>query len=282
MRLLITCLNRFLNQAFDAFLTPLAYLGRTAEVLAVAVVLGVLVALVFGRLVDRERLRRARNDLRAALLEIWLYRRDPRVVLQAEKALLVANLSYLRAFLLPLAGALLLVAPLLVQSHFRFGLTAVPAGAEVLLTVELDPDRDRLEGIGPKVSWARGAGRLSPPVRVLTRQRVVWRVRPEGPGPHLLHVAGGGQEVEFPLRAGRYEGSVGAARAASPYWHLLQPRTDPLGPDSVFRRIWLEYPDADAGWLFWLTAGSLAAALVTNRLLGRREPQPLYAGAKGG
>ena len=282
MRLLITYLNRLFSQAFDALLTPFAYLGRTAEVLAVAAVLGLLVALVFGCLVDRERLRRARNDLRAALLEIWLYRRDPRVVLQAEKALLVANLAYLRAFFVPLAGALLLAAPLLVQSHFRFGLTPVPAGAEVLLTAELDPARSRLEEMDPAVSWARGTGQVSPPMREPARHRVVWRVRPGGPGPHLLRLAGGGREVEFPLCAGSCEGSVATARTASPYRHLLEPRADPLGPDSVFRRVWVDYPDADAGWLFWLTVGSLVAALVTSRLLGRRAPQPLNAGEKGG
>lgn len=269
MRFLITHFYRFLNQAFDGFMIPLEPLGRTAEVLGVAITLGAVFTLVFKLLVDRERLNRARNDLRAALLEIWLYRRDPRLVLQAEKALMVANLDYLRAFFIPLAAALLLAAPLLLESHFRFALEPVSPGSEVLLTAELDPSRDRFEEMDFALSWTRGAGQISPPVREPSRHRVVWRLRPEGTGHHLLHLVGGGQKVDFPLYVGGFRGSVAPARAASVYQHLLALRNDPLEPDAVYQRIYVEYPRTGPGWLAWLTAGSLLAAFVTDRLVSR-------------
>ena len=56
---------------------PLAALGRWAEILGVAAVLGIVVSLIFAALVRGERLRQVRDELWAVLFEIWLYRREP-------------------------------------------------------------------------------------------------------------------------------------------------------------------------------------------------------------
>ena len=87
-------LIRYYNDAFDACMAPLSALGRWAELLGVAAVLGIVVSLIFAALVRRERLRQARDELWAALFEIWLYRREPLLVWQAQLALLKANLRY--------------------------------------------------------------------------------------------------------------------------------------------------------------------------------------------
>ena len=58
----------YYNDAFDACMAPLAALGRWAEILGVAAVLGGVVALIFAALVRRERLRQAHDALWAALL----------------------------------------------------------------------------------------------------------------------------------------------------------------------------------------------------------------------
>ena len=102
-----------------------------------AVFLGIVVSLIFAALVRRERLRQARDELWAALFELWLYRREPLLVWQAQLALLKANLRYSSILFAPLVVSLLVSTPLLIQAHYRFAFAPIPSGAETLLTAVL-------------------------------------------------------------------------------------------------------------------------------------------------
>ena len=269
MQTLILYYNRLANYAFDACMAPLAALGRWAEILGVAAVLGIVVSLIFAALVRRERLRQARDELWAALFEIWLYRREPLLVWQAQLALLKANLRYSSILLAPLVLSLLASAPLLIQAHYRFAFAPIPSGAETLLTAVLARPPADMAQINCKLEWVQGAGVLSPPVREPALHRLVWRLRPEGSGKHILHLTGCGQTVEFPLYVGGFAGSIAPARQTGALAHLLAPRARPLKADSGWGRIYVEYPRAGIEWLVWLTVCSLLFAFVVNQLVSR-------------
>ena len=158
MQTLILYYNRLANYAFDACMVPLTALGRWAEVLGVAVVLGIVVSLIFAVLVRGERLRQARDELWAALFEIWLYRREPLLVWQAQLALLKANLRYSSILLVPVVLSLLASAPLLIQAHYRFALAPIPSGAETLLTAVLAQPSGRYGPNGLQTRMGPGSG----------------------------------------------------------------------------------------------------------------------------
>ena len=259
----------YYNYAFDACMAPLAALGRWAEILGVAAVLGMVVSLIFAALVRRERLRQARDELWAALFEIWLYRREPLLVWQAQLALLKANLRYSSILLVPLVLSLLASAPLLIQAHYRFALVPIPSGAETLLTAVLARPLDDMAHMDCKLEWTQGAGVLSPSVREPALHRLVWRLRPEGSGKHVLRLTGCGQTVEFPLYVGGFAGSIAPARQAGVLAHLLAPRVLPLKDDSGWGRMYVEYPRAGIEWLVWLTVVSLLCAFVVRKLVNR-------------
>ena len=269
MQALILYYNRLANYAFDACMAPLAALGRWAEILGVAVVLGIVVSLIFTALVRRERLRQARDELWAALFEIWLYRREPLLVWQAQLALLKANLRYSSILLGPLVLSLLASAPLLIQAHYRFALVPIPSGAETLLTAVLARPPADMAQMDCKLEWVQGMGELSPSVREPALHRLVWRLRPEGAGEHVLRVTGCGQTVEFPLYVGSFAGSIAPARQVGVLAHLFAPRVLPLKDDSGWSRIYVEYPRAGIEGLIWLTIFSLLCAFVVSRLVSR-------------
>ncbi|MCY3665597.1 MAG: hypothetical protein OXH81_08055 [Gemmatimonadetes bacterium] len=268
MQALVLYYNRLANYAFDACMAPLAALGRWAEILGVAAVLGIVVSLIFAALVRRERLRQARDELWAALFEIWLYRREPLLVWQAQLALFKANLRYSGILLTPLVLSLLASAPLLIQAHYRFALAPIPSGAETLLTAVLARPADMAQ-MDCKLEWVQGAGVLSPSVREPALHRLVWRLRPEGSGEHVLRVTGCGQAVEFSLYVGSFAGSIAPARQAGVLAHLLAPRALPLKDDSGWGRMYVEYPLAGIERLVWLTVCSLLCAFVVSRLVRR-------------
>ena len=259
----------YYNYAFDVCMAPLAALGRWAEILGVAAVLGIVVSLIFAALVRRERLRQARDELWAALFEIWLYRREPLLVWQAQLALLKANLRYSSILLVPLVLSFVASGPLLIQAHYRFALVPIPSGAETLLTAVLAQPPAEMAQLDCKLEWVQGTGVLSPSVREPALHRLVWRLRPEGSGKHVLRLTGCGQTVEFPLYVGGFAGSIAPARQAGVLAHLFAPRALPLKDDSGWGRIYVEYPRAGIEWLVWLTVCSLLCAFVVRKLVSR-------------
>ena len=269
MQALILYYNRLANYAFDACMAPLAALGRWAEIFGVAAVLGIVVSLIFAALVRRERLRQARDELWAALFEVWLYRREPLLVWQAQLALLKANLRYNSILLVPVVLSLLASAPLLIQAHYRFAFAPIPSGAETLLTAVSARPADDMAQMDCKLEWVQGAGVLSPSVREPVLHRLVWRLRPEGSGKHVLRLTGCGQTVEFPLYVGDFAGSIAPARQVGVLAHFFSPRALPLKDDSGWGRIYVEYPRAGIERLVWLTVCSLLCAFVVSRLVSR-------------
>ena len=256
------------NGLFDACLAGPALLGESGEMAAVALFLGIVPAAAFHLLADRPGLRADLGDLRASLLEIWLYRHDPVLVLRAEWDLVRANGRCLRKLLLPLALSAAVAAPVLVQSWHRFGLEPLPPGEDVLLTAELEAGAG---GSWPGLVWAQGRGEVTAVVRQPSADRIVWRLRPREPGTHALHLAGPFGVEAFPLFVGAARGSIASSRESSPWRLLIHPRGAPLPEGTGLRRIWVEYPRSGAQRLLWPGVLSLAAALATCRLLGRRR-----------
>lgn len=257
------------NPLFDLLCVLPAMLGEDAALVWVAVVLGVAMVLVFRALVDRPRLDGAQAALRAALLEMWLFRHDPWVVLGAEKALVRANLRYLGALALPLAAASLVAAPLLLQSQARWGLQPPAPGAAVLVAAELEPGAD----LELDLEWEQGEGAISPALRQPRLRRVVWRVTPSRPGALQLRLSGGAGAQNLALQVGPARGPVAAGFSKDPLERLLAPRVSGLPPGSAFRRIAVGYEAAPSRWLWWLSLASLGAAWMTNILVDALRPR---------
>lgn len=261
--------NQISNAAFALLCIPGRLLGERGELLWVALALGAGMGLVFRWLVDRPRLEAARARLRAALLELWLFRHDPWVVLRAEGELMAANAGYLRAFFVPLAAAMLVAAPLLIQIYSRWGLQPAAPGKALLLTAQLEPGSDW----GVDLEWVRGQGTILPPVREPARNRLVWRIEPAVQGPLVLRLHSSSDSADFPLCVGQARQGIGALRAKSGIRQLFHPRAYGLEAGSAFSSIQAGYPRSAPQWLIWLSGVSLVAAWVVNSLVETLWPR---------
>ena len=269
MQSFIAALNGLANRLFDAGLSLPGVLGPAAEMAAVALLLGVVTAAVFHRFADRSALRESRRALGAGLLEIWLYRHDPGLVLRAEGRLLRANLRYLRGLLPPLALSAALAAPVLIQSWHRFGLEPAAPGSAGPADGGARPRGGR-PGVAGACVGSR-AGERSPPSSGSPPWTGSSGAFARGrPGIHSLGLAGANGSESFPLLAGAAPGSITASRESSPWRLLIHPRGPPLPAESGLRRVWVEYPRSGVERLIWPAALSLLAAFVTYRLMDRR------------
>lgn len=266
---LANLVNQVSNTAFALLCVPGRLLGERGELLWVSLVLGAGMALMFRWLVDRPRLEAARSRLAAALLELWLFRHDPWVVLRAEGELALANLGYLRAFFVPLAAAILVAAPLLVQTYSRWGLQPAEPGSALLLTAQLEPGGEP----GVELEWVEGQGAILPPVRDPARNRLVWRIEPAVEGVLVLGLKGMAGSERFSLAVGVAGQGIGKVRSKRWIEQLLQPRAAGLAAGSPFRRIEAGYPEAPPQWLVWMSCASLTAAWVASRVAEALRPR---------
>ena len=268
---LVSQFNRLVNGIFDACMGLLSLAGRWAEVAGAAMAVGAAVALIFALLLRRTSLRRAQDDLRSALFEIWLYRHDWKVVLSAEWDLFVANLRYIRAFFPPLCLAMIVVSPILIQAYHRFDLQPFGSGSAVVVIAELREPVTEFADIELALKWVKGSGSIDASVREPAIGRVVWRVVPRSPGRHLLRIVDDGPGLEFPIDVDTIDGSVAGPRYGAMWSQLLHPRGAPLSNGTRVEKIDVDYPHAPSIWLVWFTAISLVSAVVVNQMVRRHR-----------
>jgi len=270
MNLLVNALNALSSTAFDLLVLP--GMGRVpAEAALVGLVAGVLASLAFSWAAPWAVLSRCLASLPTHLLEIWIYRRLPRVVFLAELRLLTASLRLLASLLPPLAISALAVAPLLIQSHYRFGLLPAQPGQRLLVTVEVDATRVDLRDFPLSLIWVEGEGQILGPVRHPAEALVTWRITPRAPGQDRLKLAVDAWRGELPLQVGVARGSLSPSRQRTALPRLLDPRGQPLGLTSPVISATAAYPSAPPTWMLWLGLGSAVGASLAGLALRSRS-----------
>jgi len=281
-------LNQILNAGFDALLWPVQTLPWWVGVCWLGLPAAAFALLVFRLTSNQTELARAKDRVKAHLLELLLFRDDLGVSLRAQASILRANLGYLRHTLLPLAvmiGPFLLV---LVQVESRFALRAYAPGEAILVRLTL------AEGIRPSsldtglevVPAGTGADgfepaglrRETPGLRIDRTGEVVWRLRALRAGEHALQIAIGDAKLDTRIRVGAGpEPLVPATYAHSDPRLLLAPEASPLNAaagTAALRAVEIDYPAAhaftlglsSAGWLFF--AASVVAGFALRRPFG--------------
>lgn len=206
--------------------------------------------LVFRRFSDQKALARAKNLGQAHLLEIRLFRDEPREVLRSEAALLRDQIRFLSLLIRPL---LVLAIPMLVlfgELEGIFGHVPLRPGKPAVITV-----RPGGSAAAPDIVLDVPAGIVveAPPVHIPATGEVSWRVRPLRAVSGLLEVHDGGRVFRCAITAG-----WGMAWGANPVADLLP------------HKIEIDYPSASLlglPWLVWFLAlGTIAGLLLRGPL----------------
>jgi len=262
------------TKAFDFILKPFELLPPIVGLLVLSAATGVVMLLIFGRASDQRRIAEAKDRLKAHIMEMWIFRSDPRAMFLAIGGVARHNLAYLRHSLRPIVFLIVPVVLIMAQCAVRYGNGPVPSGRTVRVTAYL---RDGLAPTANPVSLRGelGARVMSPPLRNDAERRIDWNVRAEIPGSHaLVFETPGGAVVRTMVvgpqtRVGRVAGV--AARAGT--WDaFLYPSGEPIPRDSVIERIQIEYPPRDLSVLgvnpHWLVVFFVVSVVVGYALKG--------------
>jgi predicted AlkP superfamily phosphohydrolase/phosphomutase len=163
-------------------------------VIVLGAISGIVSLRVFQRWTDRERFRQTANRILAHLLEIQLFAEEPRLVLRAQRDLIVENGRILLLIARPLLILLVPFGLLLYAMDSFFGHAPLRPGETTLVTVQLKDSEDRARLEAPA-----GIRVDEPPVYVQADRQMVWQVHVEGATTGVLRISMGGTTVEKKL-----------------------------------------------------------------------------------
>ncbi len=260
-------LNQILNSLLRWFSAAMAWAPAGVRLAAVAAAAGIGMIWVFGKTSNQTRIRAVKRRLQAHLLEMRIFSDEPAVTWRAQKSLLRANFGYIGLMLRPALVMALPMTMLLVHLEGFYGRAPLTVGRQAIVTIGMHgPATTAPVLIAPPEIAVE-----TPPVRVLDKNEVSWRIRPTAAVSGDLRFVIDDQTVSKRIEAGGAPFFVPGRRVDSVYaalWHPSEPR---IGSGRI-EWIDVRYPDASVDlfgfrmhWLAWFLILSMASALLLKK-----------------
>jgi hypothetical protein len=270
----VAWLNDWANTLGAICLGPIVWLPGWLSATIVAVVTGVLMLIAFKFTSHQSAIKKTRDQIKANLIALSLFKDDVRVGLRAQGRIL-ANAGKL--LLLSVVPILVMTIPMvLVLGQLALWYQARPlrVGEKAVMTVQLESAaEDAVKKV--KLNSTDGIELAIGPVRVPTKQMVCWTIEPTQQGLHELSVELDDQTFTKQLAVGDGFMPVSLKRPARRWTQmLLHPREAAFSSESPVQSIEVGFPDRDswtAGtdvWLIYWFAVSMVAAFAVRPLLG--------------
>jgi len=269
----VSTLNAILGSVFDVLLAPFGHRHAWFDLLVWPVLAGIVALLVYKKISNQDGIARAKNNIVVNLLEVMLYRNDLLGVLRSTGRALWSNLAYLGHNIVPMLVMFVPMMAILVQIVSHYALDPVPVGSKELITARVDP----AAGVKPtdvRLELPDGVALDAPAVRTADGE-IVWRVRAEAPGDHVLKIHVGDRVIEKGLAVGGGPRKVPVMRTKS--WEgLLYPAEPGMPKESPLYSVELDYPsrplaffpDGEGGLLLWFFVASLGAGFLLKNRFG--------------
>ena len=232
-----------------------------ASLVPIGILAGIGMLLVFRRFSDPAAVRRAKGLVTAHLLEFRLFMDEPRLILMAQRDLIVANARFLKLMLRPAVVLTLPMGLLLAAMEAFYGHAPLRVGEQAIVTVQTKHEDPSLSLKAPD-----GIVVETPPVHVSADLQVSWRIRPLRATSAELQLIHADRAIGKSISAGPGIHYLSERRGSLANL-LLRPTEAPLS-DSEIDWIEVRYPAAaifGLHWLIWFFAISAVTALALRR-----------------
>jgi hypothetical protein len=223
------------------------------------VVSGAISLLAFKRWTDGAQLKKTANRILAHFLEIHLYASEPRLVLRAQRDLIVENGRILTQLLRPLLLLLIPYSVLLTVLELFFAHAPLRPGETTLVTVHFKGTELRASlRVPPYVSTD------APGVTVAAERQIVWRVQARDTGTGELQIATSDGLIAKLISVSNGISFISPMRSTSTIQALLHSGEWPLS-SRLIDSVAIDYPAATVcglNWLVWFCISSLIGATV--------------------
>jgi uncharacterized membrane protein (DUF106 family) len=272
---------RILSQPITGFIA--AYLAAadlwlTNPLFIVAllsVVVGLAMVLLFGYTSDQKAIARAKDELKAHLLAVRLYRDQLHVVMGSYGKVLRGTGRYLRLAFKPLVYVILPITILIVQLDRTLGFRAIQPKTPFLLTVCTN-GADEMNNISIELPPEIASD--APPVHVAAENEVVWRLIGNHEGSYLVKIIADGQTAAKTVRVSSQLARVSPIRLRGHFWERMFLSGESALPGSLpLDSISVTYPERDIplgfgnyqmNWIWLFLILSMIAGFIFKELLG--------------
>lgn len=242
-------------------------------VLAISVVIGFLMVIVFRYTSDQKAIGRAKDQLKAHLLAVRLYQDQLPVVVRAYGRILRGTGTYLRLAFTPLLIAILPITFLIVQLDRYFGWLPLRPAQTFLVEARVQ-DADALNDVALQLPSELVSS--APAVHVPRDNEIVWRVAAGRAGEYDIQIAAGNQTVSKQVVVSPGLARVSPVRLKDSFWERLFTSGEPaLAENSPIQSIAVAYPPRVIGfaWMEWnwivlFFVVSLIAGFIFKSVLG--------------
>ncbi len=269
--------NLVTTSVFSALLSPFSAFPPVWGLVALSVVAGVILALVYGRISNQRALKNVKRYITAGIYESVLFRHDLPTSLKAQAGMLWGGIKY---FAIAIPPILILLIPSLIilsQLNLRYGARSLTPGEKTVITVTMKSEDGLFE------AEARGSEgiTLTPPLRDLDNLQVSWRV--DTPPAKSLTTSGStvtlsvaGVSSTQPLYVGSQPSLLQTQLHTSSLWQFLYPGDSvPETLRSYVQSIVVTYPEQTmhfAGmsvhWLVLFVCLSIASGFAASKVFG--------------
>ena len=171
----------YISTIFDCIIKPFESLHPIWLITAFSYVSSILILIIFRYTSNQQALRRVKNRMKAHLLEIVLYRNSFRVLMSAQKNLMLYNTKYIIHTVRPILVMIIPMALCLAQVHDWLGYTPLEKGKSTLLKIKLSDNYKPLSS-GIYIKPDKGIKVETPALRIAETNEIVWRIKAETPG----------------------------------------------------------------------------------------------------
>ena len=266
---LVVWLNRIAGAIASVGLAPIAWLPGWLSATLIAAVTGVVMLVVFKYTSNQTALKQTRNQIKANLLALSLFKDDIRVGLRVQLGLLGWAARLLGLSLVPMLVMFVPMCLVLGQLGLWYQARPLSIGEEAVVTVHFH--HDYVESIQQLQLDTLAAAKVTVgPVRVTSKKMVCWNIRADEPGVHQLRFTVGDTAFTKELAVGENYLPVSLERPSlSLTAMLLHPRESPFAADSSIQSIEVAYPKrvswttgTDQWMVYWFVASMVAAFLA--------------------
>ena len=174
--------NAAIGSVFGLAVLPFRAMNPWLAMIVVSVLTGLLMLAVFRWTSNQEGIRRAKEAIKAHLLELRLYKDNMAQQMRSQGRILRANGRYILHAFRPMLVMIVPVMLLLIQINLWFGSRPLASGETAILKVKLAAGRFALAS-DVSIEAPPGVAVETPPLRIEEEREIDWRLRAAAPAP---------------------------------------------------------------------------------------------------